>query len=395
MSLKNKTILLGVCSSIAAYKTVELARLLSKEGAKVNVVMTENAVKIVKPEEFEKIRNVKVCSQLFNPEKDYRKNIGKKGYIEHIMLADADLAVVAPCSANLIGKLAYGLCDDLLSTTLIATKADKIICPVMNTDMYNNPVVQHNIETLKKNNKIIQPEFGRLACGKEGKGRLPEIRKIFEEIKFYFSKKDLEGKKILITAGPTIEEIDPVRFISNKSSGKMGYSLAEAAKSRGADVTLISGPTNLEIPDKIKFISVKTANDMRNSVLKTSKNQNIIIMAAAVADFSPVKKKNKMKKGKNEKLILELVKNPDILSEISKNKSKNQKLVGFALETDNLIKNAKEKLKNKNLDLIVANNEKALNADKAKVVLITKNKIKKLKEMSKLEIANKILDEIR
>lgn len=390
----DKNIVLGVTGGIAAYKMVEVASRLMKSGATVDVVMTESATKFVKPLTFRSITHRPVETDLFSPPNQFE--------VKHISLAKkADVFLIGPATANIIGKIANGIADDLLTTIITATQAPVLISPAMNVKMYNNPIIQDNLEYLQqKGYKIITSPSGYLACGDVGEGRLPEPYQLVENIKKQLTKKDLKNKKILITAGPTREEIDPVRFISNHSSGKMGYELARMASYRGADVTLVSGPSQLEPPLDVEVVNINSAEEMKKEVFKRSENQDIIIKAAAVSDIKPKKyNKNKIKKGKNELSNIEIESTTDILSELGKMKIEEQILVGFAAETEDLIKNSFTKLEEKNLDMIVANDITKKNAgfqsDKNEVEILTKDEQKSLALMEKKEIADIILDNIK
>jgi phosphopantothenoylcysteine decarboxylase/phosphopantothenate--cysteine ligase len=403
MNLNGKTIILGVSGGIAAYKAAELTRLFKKEGAEVWVVMTKGAKEFVFPLTFETLSGNPVFSDMFlnsafrNPQSALN--------MPHIDLAKkCDLFIVAPATANIIGKFANGIADDLLSTLYLSVTSPVLIAPAMNNNMYANPIVQENIKRLKRFNvNFVEPGVGELACGDIGEGRLAELDAILSRTKeLVANKKDLKGKTVLVTAGPTHEAIDPVRFISNLSSGKMGYAVANAAIRRGADVILISGPTNLPVPLGVRFIPIKSAFDMRREILKEAEKADIIIMAAAVSDFTPEKYSDKkIKKGGAEGIAIKLKKNPDILSEISsKLRTRHSSLVtpiivGFALETDDMIKNAKKKLKEKKLDFIVANNADGFGGDQNKVTIIDKKgNLYNTPQMSKVGIAEIILDKI-
>lgn len=348
--LKGKCVVVGVTGGIAAYKALELVSLLKKKGAKVHVIMTESATQFVSPLSFRTLSQNPVASQMF---KDTDRH-----EVEHITLADkADLMVICPATANIIGKIAAGIADDMLSTTILATRAKIVIAPSMNVHMYDNPVTQRNIRFLKDlGMEIIEPAEGLLACGYTGKGKLPspvELAERLEEISF--DSEDLKGLNLLITAGPTREPIDPVRFISNHSSGKMGYALAYNAAQRGAKVTLISGPVNLLPPKGLySFISTETAQDMFSAVAQRAQDADIIIKAAAVADFTPSGVSSQKIKKDSMSTMLELKRTKDILKELGQRKTK-QVLVGFAAETQNIEENAKDKLIGKNLDFIVVN----------------------------------------
>lgn len=392
MMTKDKTIVLGVTGGIAAYKAAELTRLLIKSGASVHVVMTKGAMEFMTPLTLQTLSKNPVHTDLFN--------LVQEAEVGHISLADrADLFVVAPATANIIGKISNGIADDMLTTSIMATKAPILLAPAMNCNMYDNPIVQENMNKLTKfGYHFIESGTGELACGYEGKGRMAEPSDIMEEIETILSPNDLKGERILVTAGPTYESIDPVRFIGNRSSGKMGYALAKMAIRRGAEVTLISGPSSLKCPRGASFIAVETAEEMRKAVTANLKDGSTVIMAAAVADYSPKKAApEKMKKGAVS-ISLELEKTWDILAEVGKKKGK-RLLIGFAAETENLVTNAKKKLKEKKLDLIVANNVKEPGAgfgvDTNIVTIIDKNgNLETLPRMSKDSVAWKVLDRL-
>lgn len=392
MSIRDKNILLGITGGIAAYKACELVRLLMKAGASVRVIMSRGAAEFVTPLTLQTLSRNPVHTDLFS--------LTQEAEVGHISLADrADLFVIAPSTANLIGKIAGGIADDLLTTTIMATKVPVLLAPAMNCNMYENPIVQENMNKLKGYGyNFIDSETGELACGYEGKGRMAEPGDIMEEIETILSPKDLKGERMVVTAGPTYEAIDPVRFIGNRSSGKMGYALARMALRRGAEVTLISGPSSLTPPRGIRFISVESAEEMRKAVTVNLKDATIVIMAAAVADYRPNKAvSEKMKKGAGS-ISLDLEKTEDIISEIGRKKGK-RFIIGFAAETDNLWANAKKKLKEKNLDLIIANNVKEPGAgfgvDTNIVTIIGKNGVvEALPKMSKDEVAWKVLDRV-
>jgi len=348
MKLDNKTIVLGVTGGIAAYKAVELVRLLTKSGATVQVIMTRSATEFVTPLTFQTLSGNPVHTDLFN--------LYQEQEIGHISLADrADLLLIAPATANIIGKIANGLADDLLTTTVMATKAPVLLAPAMNVNMYENPIYRDNENRLRRlGYHFIDAESGSLACGWNGSGRLAQPALIAEEVCQLLSTRDLIGETILITAGPTREELDPVRYLTNHSSGKMGYELARAARNRGARVLLISGPTALLPPYGVELIQVTTAQQMYSAVMERAHGYSIIIKAAAVADYRPAQRSNGKLKKQGERLTIDLEKNPDILAELGKQK-KNFILVGFAAETADLKANAAAKLKAKNLDMIVAN----------------------------------------
>ncbi len=344
-----RRIVLGVTGGIACYKAVDLVRLLVKTGYRVQVIMTRGAVEFVTPLTFQTISGNPVATETFN--------LTQESEIGHINLADsADLFVIAPATANVIGKFANGIADDLLTTVLMATQAPVLIAPAMNVHMYENPILQENLRKLRRlGYHVMEPAEGFLACGYEGKGRLPDAEKIAEAIGGLLKNRDLGGEKLLISAGPSREPLDPVRYISNRSSGRMGYALARAAVRRGAEVTLISGPTALEPPAGARLISVTTAAEMRDAVIKEFAQCTAIVMTAAVADYRPTMVADqKMKRGKGP-VELRLEPNPDILKELS-DKKNGKLLVGFAAETEELTANAEKKLREKNLDMIIANN---------------------------------------
>jgi|YNPBryantNP2012_1023418.scaffolds.fasta_scaffold00616_1 phosphopantothenoylcysteine decarboxylase/phosphopantothenate--cysteine ligase len=392
--LKGKSIVVGVCGGIAAYKVVELVRLLTRAEAKVEVILTQNAARFIGPLTFEAITQNPTHLNMFE---------GKKSPFEHIRLGQgADLMVIAPATANMIAKIAYGIADDLLSTTVVAATCPVLLCPSMNVKMYQNPIVQGNMERLRSlGYHILYPEAGSLACGAEGKGRLPEPTEIFKELEYILSPKDLEGLKILVTAGPTREYLDPVRFISNPSSGKMGYTIACQAQKRGAEVILVSGPSNLAPPPRVRLFKVTSALEMREAVLTEAPNLHVVIKAAAVSDFRPKTfQSHKIKKESGVSLI-QLVENPDILKELGELKRSHPMiLVGFAAETQDLVLNAQKKLLSKNLDMIVAND---ISSDKAGFEVDT-NQVKILYPdgameetpiLSKEEVGHLILDRVR
>jgi phosphopantothenoylcysteine decarboxylase/phosphopantothenate--cysteine ligase len=343
-----KTVVLGVSGGIACYKAVELTRLLVKEGFRVQVVMTRGAMEFITPLTFQTLSGRAVASETFN--------LTQESEIGHINVADsADLFVIAPATANIIGKIAGGIADDLLTTVLMATRAPVLVAPAMNVHMYANPILQENLRKLRRvGYHLMEPADGYLACGYEGKGRLPDPEKILDEVRSLLRKKDLIGEKILITAGPSREPLDPVRYISNRSSGKMGYALTRAALRRGAEVALVSGPTGIEPPVGARLIPVITASEMRAAVLKEFAMCTTVIMAAAVADYRPVGAADKKIKREAGPIELRLEPNPDILKELGAMKD-GKFLVGFAAETEDLTANAKKKLSAKNLDMIVAN----------------------------------------
>lgn len=390
--LKDRKIILGVTGGIAAYKAAELTRELVRAGARVDVIMTRNAQAFVTPLTFQTLSGNPVTTELFN--------LMEESEIGHISLADrAEVLVIAPATANIIGKITSGIADDMLSTVVMATKAPVLIAPAMNVHMWENPICQDNIAKLKaKGYRVVEPESGDLACGYEGKGRLAEITAIVEEIRFLLSPKDLSGESVLVTAGPTEEAIDPVRFITNRSSGKMGFALARAAYHRGAEVTLVSGPSNLRAPRNVKYIPVRSAEEMRQAVMESLEKSSILLMAAAVSDYRPKEVATQKIKKLSAQTTLSLERTPDILGEGKKHKGK-RIYVGFAAETENLIRNAKEKLKGKDLDFIVANDVSQPGAgfevDTNIVKIIHRSgKVEKLPLLSKEEVADQILDRV-
>ncbi len=390
--LNGKTIVLGVTGGIAAYKAVELLRLLTKAGADVHVIMTKGAMEFVSPLTFQTLSMNPVSTSLFN--------LISEREIGHITLADrADLIIIAPATANIVGKLANGIADDMLTTTAMATKAPVLIAPAMNVNMYLSAAYRENEARLRGRGVLfVEPAKGLLACGWEGEGKLQEPPVIFEEVLTALAPKDLAGENVLVTAGPTREEIDPVRFISNHSSGKMGYAIARAARRRGAAVTLVSGPASLDEPYGVAMVRVESALEMRDAVLAQVPRSTVVIKAAAVADYRPAARAGaKIKKTKGD-LTLELVKNPDILAELGKAKD-GRLLVGFAAETDDLLKNADKKLTEKNLDMVVANDVgqkgAGFNVDTNIVKLLFRGgRVEELPLMGKDELADVILDRI-
>jgi len=351
--LAGKTVILGVSGGIAVYKTVELLRLLTKAGATVHVIMTKAAAEFVTPLTFQTLSGNPVHSELFN--------LITEQEIGHISLADrADLFIIAPATANCVGKLANGIADDLLSTTVMATKAPVLIVPAMNVNMYDNSIYQENEARLKRHGYLfVEPATGWLACGWDGKGKMQDPEIILEEAIHHLTEKDMTGIKVLVTAGPTREEIDPVRYITNHSSGRMGFAIARAARFRGAAVTVVSGPVAIAAPYGLDIVPVATAAEMHSAVLARAHNYDIIIKAAAVADYKPLRRAEQKIKKKTAETGITLVKTADILADLGKTKQARQTLVGFAAETENLKENAVAKLKSKNLDLIVANDVSA------------------------------------
>ena len=389
--LRGKTVVLGVTGSIAAYKIATLASMLVKKQASVHVIMTKNATNFINPITFETLTGHKCLVDTFDRNFEFQ--------VEHVSLAkQADVVMIAPASANVIGKLAHGLADDMLTTTLLACKCPKIVSPAMNTAMFENPIVQDNLKILEKYGyEVIQPASGYLACGDTGAGKMPEAETLYQYIERTLADpKDLIGKKVLVTAGPTQENIDPVRYITNHSSGKMGYAVAKAAMLRGADVTLVSGQTTLTPPMFVKYVQITTAEEMYQEVTSRSDEQDIIIKAAAVADYRPkTVYENKVKK-KEGQMAIELERTRDILAYLGEHKKENQFLCGFSMETENMIGNSRAKLQKKNLDMVAANNVKVEGAgfqgDTNVMTLITQDQEIALPLMSKEEAANKILD---
>jgi phosphopantothenoylcysteine decarboxylase/phosphopantothenate--cysteine ligase len=388
-----KTVLLGVTGGIAAYKMANVASSLVKMGFNVHVIMTENATNFITPTTFETLTSNKCITDTFDRNFQFE--------VEHISLAKkADVVLIAPATANVIGKMANGIADDMLTTTLLACKCPKIVAPAMNTNMYENPIVRDNIAKLMMYGfKIIPADSGRLACGDTGKGKLPDESVLIEYImRELCPKKDLMGKNILVTAGPTREALDPVRYITNHSTGKMGYAIARAAAFRGANVTLVSGPVNIDKPLFVNTVNVTSAKDMFNAVKDNYESQHIIIKAAAVADYTPsTVADNKIKKSDSD-MSISLDRTDDILKFLGENKKDNQFICGFSMETENLIENSRGKLERKNADMIVANSLRTEGAgfgtDTNVVTLITKDSVKECELMSKNEVADMILDAI-
>ena len=395
MIMNNKKVLLGVSGGIAVYKALDVISRLKKKGIEVKVIMTKSATEFVTSLSFQSLSENPVVIDMFDEPKAWE--------IQHISLAKwADLVVVVPATANIIGKVANGIADDMLSTTIMATKAEVIFCPAMNTNMYENKIVRKNMATLKDlGYGFINPASGRLACGDIGRGKLENTEIIAEKIikKLSSKSRDFEGKNVLVTAGPTIVPIDPVRYLTNRSTGKMGYEIAKEARDRGANVTLISGPTSLDIPTGINFIKVNTNEEMLNAVLDNFNDSNIVVKSAAVADFN-VKEYSKEKiKKTDSNLVIELERDKDILETLGKQKT-NQIIVGFAAESSNVIENAKAKLKRKNIDYIVANditsNDTGFASDDNKVTIISSlGDVISLDKMSKREVAKNIFDMIK
>ena len=391
--LKGKTVLLGVTGSIAAYKIASLASALKKLHADVHVLMTQNATNFINPITFESLTGNKWLVDTFDRNFQFR--------VEHVSIAKkADVVMIAPASANVIGKLAHGIADDMLTTTVMACKCKKYISPAMNTNMFENPIVQDNLKTLEHYGyEVIQPASGYLACGDTGAGKMPEPETLLAYIEKEIAReKDLQGKKVLVTAGPTQEAIDPVRYITNHSSGKMGYAIAKAAMLRGAEVTLVSGRTAIEAPLFVNVVPIVTAKDMFEAVTGISNEQDIIIKAAAVADYRPAIVSSEKVKKKEGQMSIELERTDDILKYLGENKREGQFLCGFSMETQNMISNSRAKLERKNLDMVAANNVKEAGAgfqgDTNVLTLITQKEETSLPLMSKEDAANKLLDKI-
>ena len=394
--LKDKNILLGVTGGIAAYKIANLASMLKKQSANVKVIMTENACQFITPMTFETLTAQKVYTDTFDRNFEFK--------VDHIELGKwADVFLIAPATANVIGKLANGIADDMLTTTALAMRCPILVSPAMNTAMFENKVVKHNIMKLRTYGMdIIMPASGHLACGDTGAGKMPEPEMLLEYIKRgVYKKKDLVGKKVCVSAGPTREAIDPVRYISNNSTGKMGVEIAKMAAYRGAKVSLIMGPSNVFVPDFINRIDIKSAEDMYEEIMKISDSQDIIIKAAAVADYTPANYSDEKIKKKDGDLSIELSRTKDILKELGERKENNPKkqfICGFSMETENMEENSKNKLAKKNADMIVANNVKVDGAgfgtDTNVVTIFTKDNEIRLDKLSKTEVAEKIFDEI-
>ena len=392
--LKGKTVVLGVTGSIAAYKMANLTSMLTKLHCDVHVIMTKNATNIINPITFETLTAHKCLVDTFDRNFNYN--------IEHVALGEkADVVLVAPASANVIGKMAAGIADDMLTTTILACKCKKIVAPAMNTNMYENPVVQANLKKLKEfGMEVIEPASGMLACRVEGKGKLPSeevlLEYILREIQF---EKDMIGKKVLVTAGATQEAIDPVRYITNHSTGKMGYALAKIAMRRGADVTLVTTPTNLPAPLFVDVVPVVSAHEMFDAVKERAPQMDIIIKAAAVADYTPVSVSDEKIKKKDGDLSLPMRRTTDILAYLGEHRKPGQFICGFSMETENLVENAKKKLQKKNADLIVANNLRdegaGFGTDTNVVTLVMEEGIVELPCMSKEQVAEAVLDAIQ
>lgn len=391
--LKGKTVVLAVSGSIAAYKIASLASALKKLHANVQVLMTKNAVNFINPITFESLTGNKCLVDTFDRNFQYS--------VEHVALAkQADVVLVAPASANVIGKIAHGIADDMLTTTVMACKCKKIIAPAMNTNMFDNPILQDNLKILEHYGyEVISPAVGYLACGDTGAGKMPEpellLQYILREIAY---EKDMQGKRVLVTAGPTQESIDPVRFITNHSTGKMGYAIAKMCMLRGSEVTLVSGPTSIAKPEFVHVVDVVTAKEMYEEVTKRAKDQDIIIKAAAVADYRPKSVSSEKMKKKDDDLAIPMERTDDILKFLGEHKKEHQFLCGFSMETENMLENSRKKLEKKHLDMIVANNLKVEGAgfagDTNVVTIITGQEEVSLGKMTKEETALRILDEI-
>lgn len=393
--LKGKCVILGVTGSIAAYKAANLASALVKLHADVTVIMTQNATNFINPITFETLTGNKCLVDTFDRNFQYS--------VEHVALAKrADIFLIAPASANVIGKMANGIADDMLTTTVLACKCPKLVSPAMNTNMYENPIVQDNLKKLEEYGfEIITPAVGYLACGDTGAGKMPEPEALLEHILHHIAhEKDMLGKKVLITAGPTQEAIDPVRFISNHSTGKMGYAMAVNCARRGAKVTLVSGPTALAAPMFVEMVPVVSAAEMADAVISRADGQDIIIKTAAVADFRPLNPKTEKIKKQDGKAasVIELERTQDILSYLGEHKKKGQFICGFSMETEHMLENSKVKLAKKHVDMIVANNLKVEGAgfgtDTNVVTIITKNACSQLEIMSKADVAEAVITAI-
>ena len=388
--LKGKTVVLGVTGSVAAYKMANVASMLVKRGCEVHVIMTENAMNFINPIAFESLTNTKCLVETFDRNFQF--------HVAHVSLTDkADVMLIAPASANMIGKIAGGIADDMLSTTVMACKRPVIIAPAMNTKMYENPILQDNLKKLRCfGYEIIEPASGHLACGTSGAGKMPSEEVLVAHIERQIAReKDLKGKRVLVTAGPTSEAIDPVRFISNHSSGKMGYSIAKAAMLRGADVTLVTGKTSLEPPMFVDVVHVTSAADMYEAVMKRKDEQDIIIKAAAVSDYTPAQVSDEKIKKKDGDMSISLKRTKDILAALGSERKEGQFLCGFSMETQNMMENSRAKLQKKNIDMIVANNLKedgaGFKTDTNVVTFITENEELKLPKMTKDEVADDLL----
>lgn len=392
--LKGKTVVLGVSGGIAAYKTASLASMLKKQHANVEVIMTENATNFITPVTFESLTGTKCLVDTFDRNFEF--------HVEHIALAKkADVFMIAPATSNVIAKVAHGIADDMLTTTFLACRKPKLIVPAMNTNMYENPITQDNLNICRSYGmKVVEPACGYLACGDTGAGKMPEpatlLEYVMQEIAY---EKDLAGKKILVTAGPTREAIDPVRYITNHSTGKMGYAIARAAAWRGADVTLVSGPVSLAAPLGVKLVPVVSARDMFEAVTGAGADQDVIIKAAAVADYRPPHVGTEKTKKKDGGMSIELERTDDILAWLGAHRRDGQILCGFSMETQNMLENSRAKLEKKHIDMIVANNLKVAGAgfgtDTNVVTVISRDGIEELELMGKDEVAHQLLNRIR
>ena len=394
MMLKDKVVVVGVTGSIAAYKSAQLVSDLVKEGCEVHVIMTKNAVNFINPITFETLTGRKCLVDTFDRNFEYS--------VTHVSLSQkADVFMIAPASANIIGKIANGIADDMLSTMVMAAKCPVLIAPAMNKYMFMNTIVQENIEKLKRHDyRIISPAVGRLACNDTGVGKLPDVDILIEHIKHEIAnEKDYKGLKVLVTAGPTQESLDPVRYITNHSTGKMGYAIAHAASERGAEVVLISGEVNLKPPVFAGLVRVKSAEDMFNAVKSNLSDSDVLIMSAAVADYTPDNYSNEKIKKHDDDMSISLKRTADILEYAGEHKKDNQVICGFSMETENLLENSRKKLEKKNCDMIAANSIKEKGAgfgtDTNIITLITKDSVYELPIMSKYEAANIILDRIK
>ena len=389
--LKGKTVLLGVTGGIAAYKAAALASALVKQHAAVEVVMTENATQFVTPLTFEQLTGRRTMVDTFS------RNFSHQ--VEHISLAErTDLVIIAPATANVCAKLAHGLADDMLTTTVLACRCPKLIAPAMNTNMYENPVTQNNLQILRHYGwDVIEPASGRLACGAVGKGKMPEPEDLLQHVlKYLAMPHDMEGKKVLVTAGPTQEALDPVRYLTNHSTGKMGYAIAKMAMLRGASVTLISGPTSIAPPPFVNVIPIRSAKDMFDAVAANAKDADYIFKAAAVADYTPENYDDNKIKKKDGDMSIPLKRTQDILKFLGENRTPNQIICGFSMETQNMLENSREKLRKKNVDMICANNLKVagvgFGVDTNIITIITPDSVTELPLQSKESAANAILD---
>lgn len=389
--LTNKNIVIGVTGSIAAYKIATLCSMLKKRGANTTVIMTKNALNFINPITFETLTGNKCLVDTFDRNFQYD--------VEHVELAKvADAFLIAPASANVIAKTANGIADDMLTTTFLASTCPKIVSPAMNTRMFNNPITQDNMKKLEHYDiRVIKPATGYLACGDVGEGKMPEPEELLEHIIYALTQKDLVGKKVLVTSGGTKEKLDPVRFITNNSTGKMGFAIARAAYLRGAEVTLVYGNVSVPLPIGPKAVKIESAADMAEAVKSVHKDMDIIIKAAAVADYTPEEVSSEKVKKKDDDLSLPLKRTEDILGYLGKNRCDGQFLCGFSMETENMLENSKAKLTKKNVDMIVANNVKVSGAgfgtDTNVVTLIKKDSVEELPIMTKEDVANRILDE--